>query len=158
MTNVTILLLMEPITRLLGMEIFLKFFKKVVFVLVLCFANSIWNCIFASIPIKLDCATLFISRWIRIELQFILIHMNTLWHKESLKRLSKKLKLWLKKSLLALLVKTSTIITLATNKTLLSNHLLNNNGEGFDKMLKNEKLYQAMDKFVWPSILLISRT
>jgi hypothetical protein len=36
--------------------------------------------------------------------------------------------------------------------------LLNNNGEGFDKMLKNEKLYQAMDKFVWPSILLISRT
>jgi len=73
--------------------------------------------------------------------------MNTLWHKESLERLSKKLKLWSKKSLLALSIKTSTIITLATNKTLLSNHLLNNNGEGFDKMLKNEKLYQAMDKF-----------
>jgi hypothetical protein len=73
--------------------------------------------------------------------------MNTLWHKESLDGLSKKLKFWSKKSLLALSTKTFTIITLATNKTLLSNHLLNNNGEGFGKMLKGEKFYQAMDKF-----------
>ncbi len=43
--------------------------------------------------------------------------------------------------------KTSSI-TMATSKTFLAKHLLNENGEGLVEFLKGNKLHQVMDKFV----------
>jgi hypothetical protein len=39
-------------------------------------------------------------------------------------------------------------IMLATSKTFLSQHLLNEDGEGSMEVLEGEKLHQMMDKFV----------
>jgi len=43
--------------------------------------------------------------------------------------------------------KTSTI-TMATSKTFLAEHLLNEDGEGLVKFFKNDKLHYVMDKFM----------
>ncbi len=43
--------------------------------------------------------------------------------------------------------KTSTI-TMATSKTFLVEHLLNEDGEGLVEFMKNNKLHQVMDKFM----------